>query len=105
MYIYGGLDGQTTFADFYAYNFNSSTWSSKPTTSGPGPRKRHTSVAISNKLIIFGGLNDVNQVQNSVHIFDHFQQTWSTGAQPSIGVEYELKNFIKFSQVKLFFYF
>ena len=66
MVIFGGWNGEDFFNDVYVLDLEAMAWS-QPKCSGPipCPRQGHTSIQISNNLLIFGGFYYQDDLQKA----------------------------------------
>ena len=95
MYIHGGWDGTKTLDDMYEFSMRkfiflmyitimispivTCIWYKIMYYSEliPPSMYRHTSIAIGDEIIIFGGIDDFNQKYNELFVFNVVESLWS----------------------------
>jgi N-acetylneuraminic acid mutarotase len=81
MYVYGGRSGSTAKADFWQYEFATSTWTAMPTHSAMPARFGHVAAVAEGKMYVFGGyvLADDAGLSSDATVweYDFAAMTWS----------------------------
>eukprot|EP01133_Synstelium_polycarpum_P008396 gene8396-9877_t len=80
--VFGGYDGKRSLNDIFLLNCDTWTWTQiRPQGISPSPRNGHTAVTVNRFLVIHGGCNETNFL-NDVHVFDIEHSSWMV--QPSV---------------------
>lgn len=76
-YYLGDGSGYTYLNDSHVLDLNASRWI-KPKVSGtpPAPRYAHSAVLAGQRVVIFGGRGENNQVFRDLHALDPVTMTW-----------------------------
>ncbi|KAJ1634523.1 hypothetical protein T492DRAFT_566830, partial [Pavlovales sp. CCMP2436] len=80
MYIFGGSAAEVLLNDLWEYALNARAWTQMVSTGGsaPSPRRGHSLVPLSNRLVVFGGCdNATNSNDSGLHCFDLQRRRWS----------------------------
>lgn len=82
IYSFGGYDGEGTFYGLSAFDVGSCTFEYPAVSFGkePGRRTNHAAVAVKDKLYIYGGNKDENNVYaiyDDMQMFDTKTKTWT----------------------------
>jgi len=78
LYVFGGRDGRTYYADLYSFSFSTRVWSKVDTRGSLVKRRyRHTAVVYERKMYIFGGEFGSECCYNDLYCFDFETNTWS----------------------------
>ena len=78
LYIFGGKDHDCNkLDDFWQFDIKKKIWTElKKTSDTPLKRSGHSAVIYKNFMIIFGGIHELTQELNDMHIFDFNNGQW-----------------------------
>jgi hypothetical protein len=79
LFIYGGYDNNThgILKDMFAFTFGSNTWEAlKQNGELPGSRHSQTVIVYQEKIYMFGGMYDIMNNTNVLHVYDVESATW-----------------------------
>lgn len=78
LYMFGGYDGVRSFNDIEVFDIEIATWTQLKEYSGKVPiaRDAHTMVACKQNLLLFGGHDGTNHL-NDLHEFNTVTNTWT----------------------------
>jgi N-acetylneuraminic acid mutarotase len=77
MYVLGGFNHPKTLDDFWKFNFREGEWEIVEAVGmPPSDRYRHSSIPMSDYIVVFGGLSASKQRFNDLFCFDVRNSTW-----------------------------
>ncbi len=87
-YLFGGRDGETVFADTWAFDIESGAWTELAPTTSPAPRFGHEAVWVDGVgVVIFAGQGGPSTFFNDLWGYDPATNSWSElpagGAAPT----------------------
>ena len=82
MYVFGGKDYENNkLKDFWIYDWLNSSWTEvlyDKSVEWPVSRSGHSTGVFKNYIIIFGGIHELIQELNDLHLYDIEKKTWIT---------------------------
>ncbi|KAG0037530.1 hypothetical protein BGZ82_002349 [Podila clonocystis] len=83
VFSFGGLIGLNVMASFVRLDSGATSWRSAATASDPSPRALAclASAYGGNKLVLFGGETQLDELLGDIYIFDVASSTWARGAE------------------------
>lgn len=79
MIVYGGWDGTKTLNDMYELSLNTFLWYHINYKSELTPPQvyRHACITIGDSILIFGGINELNEKFNELYLINFQEKKWS----------------------------
>ena len=99
-FVFGGWDGKKCLNDLYEFSFTSKIWynvSLSCVGEVPSPRYRLDACSISNRLYIFGGVDNQQKKYNTLYEFNHHTKQWNN--VPVYGSVPSARSFLKLIEV------
>lgn len=77
LWVFGGIDNNSTFGDFWKFDLHKLEWSRVESKNTPEARRSHSMIVYQNSFWMFGGIQDVTKEKNDINIYTPATEAWT----------------------------